>query len=206
MKKTLTLAATLAGLVAFQQTARAVDACDRQELGEKIRDNSRIYLSTTHPSGVVDGADPRNNMIATANGQQAKRSSYGTAPGGSVWLDPRMLNCMDRLEQVYGYSYSVSSIAGASHSAGSYHYSGTAFDVYTINGVGVSSGNPYWGTFNQRCRDMGSIESLGPGYPGHDTHVHNAWGSGAGVNVAPSGCINSLQNVHVFGRGGDGAC
>ncbi len=190
----------------FSSTAHAVDACDRQELAEKIRDNSRIYLSTTHPSGVVDSANSRQNIIDTANGGMAKRSSYGTAPGGSVWLDPRMLDCMDKLEQVYGYSYSVSEIAGASHSSGSYHYSGTAVDIYTINGVGVSSSNPYWSTFNQRCRNMGSIESLGPGDAGHDTHVHNAWGSGSGVNVAPSGCVNNLNNVHVFGRGGDGAC
>ncbi|MGI8966979.1 MAG: peptidoglycan-binding domain-containing protein, partial [Limisphaerales bacterium] len=148
---------------------RAADACDRQELAEKIRDNSRIYLATTHTSGVIDSANARQTIVDTANGNQAKRSAYGTAPGGSVWLDPRMLDCMDKLEGVYGYSYSVSETSGGSHSSGSYHYDGTAFDVYIINGVGVSSSNPYWSTFNQRCRDMGSIESLGPGCPGHDT-------------------------------------
>lgn len=163
----------------------AATAADRQCLAVAIRDNSRIYLSTTHPSGVVDNANARRNIVDTANGNKAQRSSYGTAPGGSVWLDPRMLDCMNKLESVYGYSYSVSELAGASHSAGSYHYSGTAMDIYVINGIGVSSGNPYWSTFNQRCVNMGSIESLGPGYPGHDTHVHQAWGTGSGVNVAP---------------------
>jgi hypothetical protein len=171
--------------LALINSADAQTAANRQCLAVDIRDNNRIYLSTTHPSGVVDNANARQNVLDTANGGQAKRSSYGTAPGGSTWLDPRLLSCMSRLEEVYGYSYSVSEIAGASHSSGSYHYYGTAFDVYVINGSGVSSGNPYWQSYNQRCRDMGSIESLGPGYPGHDTHVHNAWGTGSGINVAP---------------------
>src|SRR5688572_4346208 len=119
-------------LLQFAQTASAVSAADRQCLAVDIRDNNRIYLSTTHPSGVVDNANARQNIVDTANGQQAKRSSYGTAPGGTTWLDPRLLDCMSRLEVVYGYSYSVSELAGASHSAGSYHYYGTAKDVYII--------------------------------------------------------------------------
>lgn len=207
MKKTLTLFAALTGLLATSQSARAVDACDRQELAEKIRDNSRIYLATSHSSGISSAnSTARQNIIDTANGGRAHTSYYSDVGDTLVWLHPRLLDCMDRLEQVYGYSYSVSEIAGGDHSSGSYHYAGTAFDVYTINGVGVSSSNPYWQTFNQRCRDMGSIESLGPGYPGHDTHVHNAWSTSDGLNVAPSGCVNNLANVHVFGRGGDGAC
>ncbi len=190
----------------FATSVRAANACDREDLAEKIRDSSSIHLDTTHTSGVVDNANARQTIVDTANGNQAKRSAYGTAPGGSVWLDPRMLDCMDKLVGTYGYTYYVSETSGGSHSAGSYHYDGTAFDTYIINGVGVSSSNPYWTTFNQRCVNMGSIESLGPGYPGHDTHVHNAWGTGAGVNVAPSGCVNDKANVHVSGRGGDGAC
>src|SRR4051794_31360081 len=88
----------------FAAPLHALDACDRQELAEKIRDNSRIYLATTHPSGVVDSANARQNILDTANGNQARRSNYGTAPGGTVWLDPRLLNCMDRLAEVYGYT------------------------------------------------------------------------------------------------------
>ncbi len=205
MRKYLLSGATLAIAISAQQGAFALDACDRQELAEKIRDNSRIYLSPTHPSGVVDSANARQTIVDTANGQQAKRSAYGNAPGGTTWLDPRMLNAMDRLEQVYGYSYSVSETCGGSHSVGSLHYSGVAFDTYIINGVGVSASNPYWQTFLQRCRDMGATETLGPGDAGHDTHVHAAWTVNGG-NVAPSGCVNNKDNVHVFGRGGDGAC
>jgi len=187
-------------------TARAVNACDRQELAEKIRDNTRIYLSTSHPSGISDSASTaRQNIVDTANGKQAKTSYYSDVGTTSVWLDPRLLNCMDRLEQVYGYSYSVSEIAGGDHSSTSHHYYGRAFDVYVINGQGVSSSNPYYSSFLQRCRDMGATETLGPGDAGHSTHVHAAW-SNDGNNVAPSGCVNNKDNVHVFGRGGDGAC
>ncbi len=180
----------------FTQAGIAVDASDRRCLASDIRDNDRIYLANTHSSGVVDSANARQNIADTANGNQAKRSAYGTAPGGSVWLDPRMLDCMDKLEGLYGFSYSVSEISGGSHTSGSYHYSGTAFDVYTINGIPVSASNPYWREFNQRCIAMGAIESLGPGDAGHDTHVHNAWGTGVGVNVAPPpgspSCIGSV--------------
>lgn len=196
-----------AGCLHFTGTARAADACDRQELGEKIRDNGRITLNTSHPSGISSpNSTARQNIIDTANGGRAHTSHYSDVGDTLVWLDPRLLDCMDKLEQTYGYSYGVTEIAGGDHSSGSYHYYGTAFDVYSINGVGVSSSNPYWSTYNQRCRNMGSIESLGPGDAGHSTHVHNAWGTGSGVNVAPSGCVNNLNNVHVFGRGGDGAC
>ncbi|MGI8966384.1 MAG: hypothetical protein ACR2H1_09915 [Limisphaerales bacterium] len=183
----------------FANSASAVNACDRQPIAARIRDNGRISLATTHSSGVSDSANARQTIVDTANGGQAWRSAYGTAPGGTVWLDPRMLDCMERLANVFGYTYSVSETSGGSHSSGSYHYSGTAVDIYIINGVGVSSSNPYWQTFNQRCRDMGSIESLGPGYPGHDTHVHNAWGTGAGINVAPSGCVPPFRQ-RIYGQ------
>ena len=184
-KTSICLALSVLSLLPFTTSVSAATAANRQCLAVSIRDSSRIYLATTHSSGVFDSANARQTILDTAKGLQAKRSSYGTAPGGSVWLDPRMLDCMNRLVDVYGYSYAVSETSGGSHSSGSYHYYGTAFDVYTINGIGVSASNPYWQTYNQRCIDMGSIESLGPGYPGHDTHVHNAWGTGSGVNVAP---------------------
>ncbi|MGI8966972.1 MAG: hypothetical protein ACR2H1_12925, partial [Limisphaerales bacterium] len=114
----------LVGAASWQSItpALAVDACDRQPLGVKIRDNSRIYTATTHPSGVVDNANARQNIADTANGLKAKTSCYGNATCSSTYLDPRLLDCMDRLENVYGYSYSVSELSGASHSVGSKHY------------------------------------------------------------------------------------
>ncbi len=189
-------------LVPAGQVALAVDARDRQNLAIQIRDNSRITLNTSHPSGVQDAAYARLNIIDTANGGQAMRSNYGTAPGGSTWLDPRLLDCMVQLAVTY--TYGVTEIAGADHSVGSRHYSGLAFDVYGINGIGVSSSNPHWQEFLQRCRDMGATETLGPGDSGHDTHVHIAWTDNGG-NVAPSSTLQfSQQGPKLVGTGAIG--
>ncbi len=142
-------------------------------LASRIRDNGRIALDTVHVSGVRDNANARQNIVDTANGLKAARSCYGTAPCGYVTLDPRMLQGMLTLSETY--TLRISEIAGGSHSSGSLHYAGVAFDVSAINGVGMSSKNPYYGALMQRCRNLGAIEVLGPGSPGHDTHVHCAW-------------------------------
>jgi hypothetical protein len=42
----------------------------------------------------VLGADAHSNIVDTAQGRQARRSGYGTAPGGTVGLDTRMLQGM----------------------------------------------------------------------------------------------------------------
>ena len=187
----LILCVAVVGLFAtqFTNSALGANACDRQRLGISIRDNGAITLDTSHPSGISDyQSTARANIVDTADGKKAKTSYYSDVGTTEVWLDPRLLDAMDRLAKVYGYTYRVSEIAGGDHSSTSYHYAGTAFDVYIINGQSVSSSNPYWSGFNQRCRDMGAIESLGPGDAGHSTHVHNAWPTGDGVNVTPSGC------------------
>ncbi|MGI8966271.1 MAG: hypothetical protein ACR2H1_09325, partial [Limisphaerales bacterium] len=187
MKTHLILAGTALSLVLI--TSPAFAQAGRQQLGIDIRDNTGITELTYHVSGISDPASTaRQNIVDTANCQPAKTSAYSDVGVTSVWLHTGMLQCMKNLRTVYGYTYRVTEIAGGDHSSGSYHYRGTAFDVDVINGVGVSSSNPYWQTFNQRCRDMGSIESLGPGYPGHDTHVHNAWPSGTSAS-APGGCL-----------------
>ena len=96
-RKALLLAGVSLTTLHFTTSALAVNACDRQNLAIRIRDNTRITLNMSHPSGVQDGAYARLNIIDTANGGQARRSAYGTAPGGTTWLDPRMLDCMIQL-------------------------------------------------------------------------------------------------------------
>jgi hypothetical protein len=103
MKTTLLSVALALATFHFAMPALAADACDRQNLAIQIRDNSRITLNMGHPSGVQDAAYARLNIIDTANGGQAMRSNYGTAPGGSTWLDPRMLDCMVQLAVTYTY-------------------------------------------------------------------------------------------------------
>ncbi len=146
---------------------------DRVALARYIRDTSRVALLTTQLSGLRDGADARSNIVDTANGGPAKRSSYRTAPGGSVYLRVSMLKGM--VEVSKGYTYRVTAIAGAEHSSGSKHYYGLAFDADTINGVRVSSSNPYYKAFMNACRANGATEVLGPGNAYHSTHVHCGW-------------------------------
>jgi zinc D-Ala-D-Ala carboxypeptidase len=145
----------------------------RAQLAATIRDSSRIGLATYHTSGVSDSAFARTEIVDTANGLAAKRSSYENAPGGSVYLDTRLLNGMITLSQ--SWSYFVTEIAGGSHSVGSRHYDGVAVDVGTINGSGVSSSNPYQSAFRSKCSSLGATEVLGPGDSGHSTHIHCAW-------------------------------
>lgn len=169
----------------------------RQQTAIYIRDDSRITLATSHPSGITDTASTaRQNIVDAAACRASKTSAYSDVGVTSVWLHTGLLTCMRNLANTYGYTYRVTEIAGGDHSSTSYHYRGTAFDVGTINGSGVSSSNPYWSTFNQRCRNAGAIESLGPGDSGHSTHVHNAWPSGTSASSS-GGCIPSTTAVTV---------
>ncbi|MBB6097247.1 peptidoglycan hydrolase-like protein with peptidoglycan-binding domain [Deinobacterium chartae] len=146
----------------------------RASLAQQILNDSGISLLTYHVSGngAGDGADAASNIRDTAAGRAAKRSSYGTAPGGSVYLDTNMLSGIVRLGQTY--SFRITEIAGGSHSANSRHYAGVAFDVDLINGQRVGSGAPH-AAFMSACRSLGATEVLGPGDSGHSTHVHCAW-------------------------------
>lgn len=145
----------------------------RVELARYIRDSSRVSLYTIQVSGVNDGADARSNIVATANGGMAKRSSYGTAPGGHTYLQVSMLKGMKAASA--SYTIRVTSIAGGSHSSGSAHYYGRAFDVDRINGVAVSSSNPYFRGLMNSCWASGASLVLGPGNAGHSSHVHCQW-------------------------------
>ena len=143
-----------------------------QHLLEREKEG-RLELLTSHPSGVEDGADPRSNIVDTAAGRPAKRSSYGTAPGGTVNLSVAMLRGLKALTREF--SFTLTSIAGASHSANSNHYRGLAVDVNTINGRRVSINHPQFRYFMKRARELGATEVYGPGDSGHDGHVHLAW-------------------------------
>jgi hypothetical protein len=146
---------------------------ERQRLAQQVLASSRINLLTVNPSGVRDGADPRSNIRDTAAGTSAKRSCYGNAPCGRVFLSVKMLRGM--LTVANTYSFRVTAIAGASHSPASRHYRGVAFDVDVINARAVNISNPFFKAFMQRCRNLGATELIGPPSLGHKTHVHCAW-------------------------------
>jgi hypothetical protein len=131
-------------------------------------------LEYTLGCGCDDGATPADNIRDAAAGREANRSNYGTAPGGTVSLKHDLLYGMQKLKERYDHTYRVTSIAGGSHSSGSRHYAGVAFDVDRVNGQEVSYTYPHR-TFQQHCRDLGATEVLGPGDTGHSTHIHCAW-------------------------------
>lgn len=146
---------------------------DRARLARAILATGRVTFWNYHESGVRDDATAYDEIHDTAAGRPAHRSSYGTAPGGTVYLSTAMLQGVLALS--HSYRLDVSEIAGGSHVATSYHYRGTAIDFARINGVSISFSNPYYRGLMSACRSLGAIEVLGPGDAGHATHVHCAW-------------------------------
>ena len=174
----LSLAALLAATLlapgpALAAQADAASTTTRARLAAEILRSHRIALATFHVSGVVDHANARQNIVDTANGKAARRSCYGGAPCGSVFLNVAMLRGMLALRK--SYTLRVSEIAGGAHSPGSRHYAGKAFDVDILDGQAVGASNPHVRGFMQHCRSLGATEVLGPGDPGHATHIHCGW-------------------------------
>lgn len=148
-------------------------------LAQALLSNPKAQFANYHVSGRRDRATALDNIQQTAAGLPAARSSYGTAPGGTVRLSPQMLYAMKAMTD-QGYSFHVTAIAGSSHSSRSRHYLGVAFDINKVNGVPVRSGSPYWREFIRKCEAMGATETLGPGDRGHSTHIHVGWPRPAG--------------------------
>src|SRR5689334_21754187 len=121
----------------FAAEADATTASTRAHLAATMIRSHRITLATSHVSGVRDNATARDNIVDTAHGRRAHRSSYGTAPGGTVSLSTPMLRGMLALRK--SFTFRVSEIAGGSHTAGSLHYQGRAFDVDLLDGQAVSA-------------------------------------------------------------------
>ncbi|MFD4789885.1 hypothetical protein ACFWN1_23085 [Streptomyces sp. NPDC058459] len=165
------LAASLTVLAPAQPAAAG--QCDGSATALKIINAGRTTFRTTHESGVVDEATANKDINQAASGLAARRSSYGTAPGGSVCLNTAMLTGLYNMTAAYRLS--ISEIAGGSHTAGSRHYAGKAFDVATIGGRIADASNPQFRDLMASCRKAGAVEVLGPGDAGHDTHVHCAW-------------------------------
>ncbi|WP_206073665.1 hypothetical protein, partial [Mesorhizobium sophorae] len=126
-----------------------------------------------HPSGKLDSATAYRNIVDTSVDQPAARSSYGTAPGGTVRLAPPMLQGLLTLADEY--TLSISELCGGEHSKNSRHYAGCAADIVSVNGQAVSGKNRYVAALRKRCRELGATEILGPGDSGHSYHVHAGW-------------------------------
>lgn len=127
--------------------------------------------------GRFDGASPLDNIRDTAAGRPALTSCYGNAPCDEVSLDPALLDGMYGLVTDYGYRYFVTAIAGATHSSGSLHYAGRAFDLDEIDGVRVFGDSSAARDLMDACRALGATEVFGPSNDpaGHNDHIHCGW-------------------------------
>jgi hypothetical protein len=141
-------------------------------LANRILNSPKIVLARKHAQTPDDDATAYLNIVDTAAGRMAHRSSYQTAPGGHVALDCAMLAGVLALAE--DHSFSVSEFCGGEHSSNSRHYAGCAVDINTIDGRPVRSSDTVT-AFQAQCRKLGATEVLGPGDPGHSTHVHAAW-------------------------------
>lgn len=161
---------TWQALVAGVQSGGGSTGTSRAELARQILNNSRITLSRS--SSTINGS-PYQTILDTARGLQATSGCHGNANcGAKVYLDARMLSGM--LKVANQYRYTVTSTTGSGeHSAGSDHYYGRAVDIGAVNGatIGYNNGS----LIMNACRAAGAAQVLGPGAPGHSTHVHCAW-------------------------------
>ena len=166
--------------VPTQTQQRGNGNCPGKSKWAAVLSSSGITLNNFHPSGVRDNADPKKQVEAAAQGHEAERSSYGTAPGGSTCLSTRVADFLLKLGQQYG-GVTVNSIAGADHSRGSSHYRGTTIDVGALKGRRLDDAEMAQLVVNTCVLDMGGRAISNPGgrkiqntvnYGGHRTWVH----------------------------------
>ena len=145
----------LSVLIPLPPEAHADNAAEeRIRLAQQILDlynEGKIHLSGGNKSkdiqGKQDNASARQNIIDTAAGNKANRSTYKDkgykkpAPGGSVYLDVNMLRAIIDIEAKFGF-IRISAISGSCHSPGSSHYDGIAFDADRIGGTKKSPKSP----------------------------------------------------------------
>jgi hypothetical protein len=133
----------------------------KRNLASSILGTASIKLQTVHVSGVRDNANARQNIVDTADGRPAARSSYDGAPGGTVVLSNRMLNGLLSIGRQQ--TIRVSEIAGGKHSGpSSQHYQGTAVDIDQAS-AGFSA-------VMSQCRKFGATF-----VQNESTHVHCDW-------------------------------
>ena len=155
------------------------------ELASRILEDDRIRLATEHPESEVQSDSVWHNITQTSQGLPAQRSYYentrtnNTGPGGSVDLDSRVLDAMNVIAEVYG-DVLVSSLAGALHSATSYHYQGRAADMTYIDNrrVGTDFAGSDVDDFVVMALGLGATQVWGPGFDpvgGHGNHFHLGW-------------------------------
>jgi len=148
-----------------------------QSIANEILTNRSIKPATLHSSGVSDNASAKQNLIDAANGENAHTSCYGNAPCTTVGLSVDLLNGIQSLSD--NFTFSISEIAGGSHSVNSTHYSGNAIDVNYVNGDHVPDmTESQVDAFRQAAFDEGATKVFDPYHDpdgSHGNHFHIQW-------------------------------
>ena len=142
-------------------------------LARQILANTGISLGDGAFLGHAGPGDGATEHHGYRGGPAGQSQLLPGRSGGTVSLDIRMLAGVVALARQY--TFAVSEFCGGSHSPTSRHYAGVTADFNIINGHHVSPGHHDVPAFMARCRALGATEVLGPGFPGHDNHVHAAW-------------------------------
>jgi hypothetical protein len=154
-------------------------ACPGCQSATRILSNSNVDPATAHQSGVNDNATANQNLIDASNGDPVSRSCYGNAPCGTTTLKLSLLTGIEALA-ASSNSFSISEIAGGSHSVSSLHYEGYAIDVNSVNGIHVSQmSEQAINSFRAAAFSSGATIVYDPyhdPYGGHSNHFHIEWG------------------------------
>ncbi|WP_299541718.1 peptidoglycan-binding protein [uncultured Streptomyces sp.] len=143
-------------------------------LARQLLNTRGITYARTHSETVDSRSTAYRNIHDMAKGIGAATSGNSHVGYKRVQLDPRMLHALITLHDKYGYTLQISEFVGGVHSKGSHHYRGLSFDANFINGIHVGSGAPHKKVMTL-CTALGATQVLGPGDPGHSTHIHCAW-------------------------------
>lgn len=162
------------GLTVLGASPAAAGECS-SSAALSILNQGRTTFWTRHDTTPTDNATANKNINQAASGLRAQLSpTQPHVSWTSVCLQTKMLNALYTIGSAWRLD--VSELAGGTHgSPSSYHYQGRAFDIASINGVGVSGGNQWQAAVRQSCWNNGAVEVFGPGNAGHSTHIHCAF-------------------------------
>jgi len=118
-----------------------------------LLNSDNVTFANVHPSGVKDNATAQHNIEDAAAGRKVSLSNYGNAPGGTVDLNPKLLEGLYILS--LKYKFTVSELAGASHSVGSEHYKGNSVDINWLNDIHVGATHPDAKAFIKDAKKLG---------------------------------------------------
>lgn len=159
---------------------------ETQNYAKRVTRNYQKYLDCLTAETRPDvGGDPKsiarrilanNNINLFPFVSPAPREDITGVAEGTQTLSTNMLAAMDALGQ--DYRYRVVAITGGGHSATSYHYRGSAFDIDRVDGVDVADKPLAAKALMERCKAMGAVEVYGPWNDpdgNHWHHIHCAW-------------------------------